>query len=463
MRHTLTFLETQYAQLTEHLFGEGHDRERAAYLLCGLSHTSAEARLLVRQVICVPDTDLLSQSDDHLSIPASSFLPVMKKADREHASFVLVHSHPKGIPNHSAQDDQEEPGLFRTAYNRISTKNALHSSLIVSEPNMTQGRVWLDGGDTCPIDVIRIIGRRIRFIPRGGLYGSVDTSFHDRAVRAFGPDLQPLLQSLTVGVVGAGGTGSSVTEQLIRLGIGHLVVADGQALERSNVSRVYGSQTDDVGISKAVLMGRLARHLGFNTRVDLIKWPITYQSAMKKFRDCDIIFGCTDDQWGRSLLSLFSIEYCVPVFDLGVKIDSKDGVIRSIPGRVTTLMPGLPCLYCRRQITPEGVAAELLQELAPEEANERRREGYIPELPDAEPAVIAFTTATAAVSISELLNRLTGFKGEGYQAGELLIRFDESAIKKPGAVQQPGCICTDATRIGRGDQTRFLGQTWREE
>ena len=164
------------------------------------------------------------------------------------------------------------------------------------------------------------------------------TSFHDRAVRAFGLDLQPLLQSLTVGVVGAGGTGSSVTEQLIRLGVGHLVVADGQTLERSNVSRVYGSETDDIGISKAVLMGRLARHLGFNTRIDLIKRPITYQFELKKLRDCDIIFGCTDDQWGRSLLSLFSIEYCIPVFDLGVKIDSKDGVIRSIPGRITTLI-----------------------------------------------------------------------------------------------------------------------------
>jgi len=463
MRHTLTFLESQYAQLTKHLFGEGHDRERAAYLLCGLSRTLGETRLLVRQVISVPDEDLLAQSDNHLSIPASSFLPVMKRADREQACFVLVHSHPSDKPDHSAQDDQEEPGLFRTAYNRISTKDALHASLVVSGPAMVQGRIWLDGDGTSPLEVIRIIGRRIRFIPYGGLFGEVDSSFHDRAVRAFGPDLQPLLQSLTVGVVGAGGTGSSVTEQLIRLGVGHLTVADGQTLERSNVSRVYGSETDDIGTSKAVLMGRLARHLGFNTHVEVIKRPITYQSELKKLRDCDIIFGCTDDQWGRSLLSLLSIEYCIPVFDLGVKIDSQDGVIRSIPGRITTLMPGLPCLYCRRHITAEGVAAEQLQELAPEEANARRREGYIPELPDAEPAVIAFTTATAALAIGELLNRLTGFKGEEYQAGELLIRFDESAIRKPGTTQMPGCFCTDANRIGLGDQRRFLGQTWREE
>ena len=463
MRYTVTFLEAQYAQLTDHLFRDGHTRERAAYLVCGLSRTPSEVRLLVRHVIAVPDADLLAQTADHLSIPARSFLPAMKRAESEQAAFVFVHSHPDGVPDHSEQDDREEPGLFRTAYNRITMPGAVHGSLVLSDPTTPRGRVWLDGGTTCPVDLIRVIGRRFRFFPRSGFDHSVDTSFHDREVRAFGPDILPLLQGLTAGVVGAGGTGSSTVEQLIRLGVGHLIVADGQKLERSNVSRVYGSRVGDVGKPKADLMGLLSRDLGLNTQVDAISRPITYESVMKAFRDCDIIFGCTDDQWGRSLLTAFSVSYCVPVFDLGVKIDSADGVIRSIPGRVTTLMPGLPCLYCRRQITAEGVSAEQLEEFAPDEAAGRRREHYIPELPSAEPAVIAFTTATAALAISELLHRLTGFKGEDYQAGELVVRFDEGMIRKPGASQQPGCFCTNPAFISRGDQPRFLNQTWRQE
>jgi hypothetical protein len=311
--------------------------------------------------------------------------------------------------------------------------------------------------------MIRVIGRRFRFFPRSGFDRAIDTGFYDREVRAFGPDILPLLKGLTVGVVGAGGTGSAVIEQLIRLGVGRLIVADGQTLERSNISRVYGSEIDDVGASKAALMSRLARHVGLNTLVEVIKRPITYASVMKRFRDCDLIFGCTDDQWGRSLLTLFSIEYCVPVFDLGVKIDSDNGTIRSIPGRVTTLMPGLRCLYCRRQITAEAVSAEFMEELAPGEAAQRRREGYIHELPGAEPAVIAFTTATAALAVGELLHRLTGYKGEDYDTGELLIRFDEGTIRKPGANPLPGCFCTDQSLIGRGDQRRFLDQAWRPE
>lgn len=123
MRYTLTFIESQYAELIDHFFGAAPAKERAAYLLCGISKTDAEQRMLVRRVIPVPDSDLLQQSGRHLSIPSRSFLSAMKQAELTKASFVFVHSHPGGIPDHSEQDDREEPGLFRTAYNRISEQD----------------------------------------------------------------------------------------------------------------------------------------------------------------------------------------------------------------------------------------------------------------------------------------------------------------------------------------------------
>jgi molybdopterin/thiamine biosynthesis adenylyltransferase len=463
MRRTLTFLDTQYSALTAHLFGHPEGFERAAYLLCGLSQTERELRLLVRQVVLVADADLLDQSATYLTVPAKSFLPVLKRAEREQGVFVFVHSHPKEIPDHSRQDDHEEAGLFRTAYNRITTPNAAHASLVLSDPAQPRGRIWQRGGTTEPIDLIRVIGRRFHFYPRQGFDQNIDTSLHDREVRAFGPDILPLLQSLTIGVAGAGGTGSAVIEQLIRLGVGRLIVADGQELERSNISRVYGSEVDDVGLDKVALVSRLVRHIGLPTKVEVINQPITYASVLKRFRDCDVVFGCTDDQWGRAALTQFSIEYCIPGFDLGVKIDSKDGRIRSIPARVTTLMPGLPCLFCRNQITSQGVADQSLEELVPAEAARQRKEGYIPELPGADPAVIAFTTACATLAVGELLQRLTGYKGENYNLGELVMQIDQTAIRKPGAIRQPGCICTKPELIGRGDQLRFLDQTWRPE
>ena len=82
MRYTVTFTEEQYAQLVAHIFRECDDKnnrnERAAYLLCGISRTGAEARLLVRQVIPIRDSSLLVQSSNRFSIPSSSFLPSLK-------------------------------------------------------------------------------------------------------------------------------------------------------------------------------------------------------------------------------------------------------------------------------------------------------------------------------------------------------------------------------------------------
>jgi hypothetical protein len=146
MRYTLTSGEKPYEKLCAHLFQTGERPERAAFLLCGMAQTDRETRLLVREAIPIPDSELLDQSSHHLSVAASSFLPVMKRADRESACFVFVHSHPPGVPDHSRQDDIEEAVLFRTAHNRIKTPNAIHASIVLSDPSLPRGRVWLDGG-----------------------------------------------------------------------------------------------------------------------------------------------------------------------------------------------------------------------------------------------------------------------------------------------------------------------------
>jgi hypothetical protein len=462
MRYSITFTENQHTELVSHLFGTSERKECAAYLLCGISQTTTESRLLVRQVIPIPNSDLVAQSGVGFTIPSSSFLPVLKLADRQSACFALVHSHPEGTPDHSQQDDEEEQKLFTTAYNRIGGVDRIHASMVMSSPTMPHGRVWLDGGTTAPIELVRVIGRRFRFFSRNQQPG-IDASFYDRQVRAFGPDLLPVVRGLTIGVVGAGGTGSSVVEQLIRLGIGRLVISDGDKLDRSNISRVYGSEVDALNVPKSDLMSKLAQRIGLGTVVQSISKPITYESVLKQFRDCDVIFGCTDDEWGRSLLCQFAVRYSVPVFDLGVKIDSKGGIVRAIVGRVTTLMPEARCLFCRGHISAEGVSAEIAQELSPGEAANLRREGYIRELPGVEPSVIAFTTATAAFAIAEFLNRIAGYRADARATGEASIRFDELTIRKPGPTSLLPCFCTDSSLIGRGDEPRFLDQTWRPE
>ena len=153
--------------------------------------------------------------------------------------------------------------------------------------------------------------------------------------------------------------------------------------------------------------------------------------------------------------------YYVPVFDVGVKIDSTDGVLSSVQGRVTALLPGAACLFCRGRITPEAIAAESIQSANPEDAAERRRQRYIPELSEEAPAVIPFTTTVAASAVIEFAHRLTGFMGAERTATEILHLIDMGRIRTNSTPPNPECtICGQSLIRGRGDTTPFLDTVW---
>jgi hypothetical protein len=81
-------------------------------------------------------------------------------------------------------------------------------------------------------------------------------------------------------------------------------------------------------------------------------------------RNCDIIFGCTDDHDGRMLLNRLAPFYLVPVIDIGLAIKVGDGdppELKALDGRVTVLLPGKTCLSCPGVTDGARAAEEALQ------------------------------------------------------------------------------------------------------
>ena len=460
MRYSITFTLEVYNALVAHLFQPGQT-ERGAYILCGLSHTEAETRLLVRRLLPVLSQDVLTSSRSHMEIKPQSFMRAMKEADLDGLAFVFVHSHPPGVRDHSPADDKTEASLFRTAYIRIGTQSAVHASIVFSAPACPSARVWHRDGSYSPVTMIRVIGDRFRFYTNPQAAGTGAQIF-DRQIRAFGLAIQQVLGSLHIGIVGAGGTGSAVAEQLIRLGVGRLSEFDAQCLEASNTTRVYGSGLKDAGEPKVEIIRRHSEHIGLGTNVTAVDSDITQRASAELLRDCDVIFGCTDDEWGRSILCRIATDYYIPVFDMGVKIDSRDGKIVSVEGRVTTLVPGAACLFCRGRITAEGVTANVIAKHNKAQIDELRRQDYAPELHENAPAVIPFTTAVASAAVQELLHRLTGFMGSDRTSSEAILFFDQSRIRTNRLPPQAGCFCADHVNWGIGDQTPFLGMLWQD-
>ena len=325
---------------------------------------------------------------------------------------------------------------------------------------MPRGRVWLPDGTTRPLERIRVIGDRFTFYDRDEGEQLLDLSFFDRQVLAFGEPIQKLLARLHVGIPGLGGTGSAVYEEAVRLGVGTITACDPQVFERTNINRVYGSRVADDGADKVEIAKRSTVDIGLGTRLRAIKGSLTDVDVVREFRECDIIFGCTDDEWGCAILTKLATAYLIPVFDLGAQILSDHGVIRSVRGRITTLAPGSPCLFCRGVVTADAIAAEVLSKTNPDELQRRIQDGYVPELPGHAPAVIPFTSSVASFAIMEMLHRLTGYMGKERDTTETILRFDESKISTNSKKANAGCWCASNDAWGQGDTEPFLGMVW---
>ena len=88
---------------------------------------------------------------------------------------------------------------------------------------------------------------------------ALDTTRYDRQARMFGASGQEILSRMKVAVIGSGGGGSMLVEQLAHLGVGAIAVVDYDIVKVVNLSRVVGSTAADVGRKKIDVLARLVR------------------------------------------------------------------------------------------------------------------------------------------------------------------------------------------------------------
>ncbi|WP_249012216.1 ThiF family adenylyltransferase [Conexibacter sp. DBS9H8] len=451
---TLAIPHTLWGDLVDSLTDS---RETAAVLLAGIADDSDRPTLLVNRVIWVPDSQYELRGPLGLKITSRGWVPALKQAADAGLGAIFFHTHPGGPPTPSTYDGEVDLALAKPF--RVRTGQSFYGSVIIggdpTRPAFT-GRIVDDSDRESAITRIRIAGPRLQILEALNSSASEagGTAVHDRQVRAFGADGHKALAELRVGIVGVGGTGSAVAEQLMRLGVRSLVVIDDDRITTTNISRVYGSGLSDVGRAKVDVASANAYRIGLGTQVTGWDGRIAYREPLEKLRGCDVIFGCTDDHLGRFNLTRFAFWYLIPVIDLGVVIDAPDGRIRSITGRVTYVAPGAGCLVCGGVVDPERVRDE---GLAPDERRRLAAEGYARGLDDPDPSVVAYTTMVAAWGIADLLERLFGFGADDIRP-ELRLRIADRKMTSREIAANPNHICGDDNSWGVGDQTAFLGQ-----
>jgi hypothetical protein len=104
--------------------------------------------------------------------------------------------------------------------------------------------------------------------------------------------------------------------------------------------------------------------------------------------------------------------------------------------------------------------ADVLSITNPTEYEQRRKDGYVAELPDTAPAVIMFTSAPAGGSIAGMLHRFTGYMGTDRKSTEVIYRFDESKISTNSKTANEDCWCSQRESWDAGDRDPLLDLAW---
>jgi len=447
----------------EALASAASEREEVAGVLVANVHQGVDGnlRLLVRRLRMVRDEAYIKRTRHEMVITPEGYVACLGEAEKLGAMAIWFHTHPgsSAIPRPSASDrrvDEDLADLFR-----LRSGSPFYGTLIVSPGEggiRFSGTLQHEDGTQYAIDRLWIVGDRWRLMHPVNANDVRSEARFDRNIRAFGSHIQRALGELNVAIVGCGGTGSAVAEQLVRLGVRKLLLIDADRLSESNVTRVYGSRVADVGRPKVdVLKGHLESIVP-DVKCEALDSMITLEPAARRLADQDLVFGCTDDNAGRLVLSRLASYFLTPVVDVGVLLSSdSSGMLTGIDGRITILSPGSACLVCRGRIDLARAGAEVV---TPAERKRLADEGYAPALGDVEPAVVPFTTAVAAAAVGELLERMIGF-GPEPRPSEILLRLHEREISTNSMRPRDGHYCDPLSdKLGAANATPFLEQVW---
>ncbi len=461
-RVTLSLTGTQHRQLSSLLLlPDG--KEAAAIALCGRRAGEQRYRLLVQEIYTISPDFYLHRSAEAMTWSTDVLEPLLDKAEKEGLSVVKIHSHPNGYADFSEIDDISDLKLMPAIKGWVEA-DIPHASVIMLPDGQMFGRaIWKDN-EYIPLDCISVAGADLHFWYHQKQSNKIP-DFTSSHAQAFGQGTTERLQKLSIAIVGCSGTGSPVIEQLVRLGVGEIVLVDDDVVEKRNVNRIINSTALDAEQQrpKTEVIADSIHRIGLGTQVRIFKKNLWNRDVVKAVAECDVIFGCMDTIDGRFLLNALATYYTIPYFDLGVRLDAvpegsaqAQGRIREACGTVHYLQPGLSSLISRGLVTMEEVRQEGLRRNDPAAYHQQVEEdGYIRGVQEHRPAVISINMFIASLAVNDFLARIHPYREEP-NSSIASIEFSLSSLEFFPEPEDETCkMLTFA--VGLGDCEPLLG------
>jgi len=147
-------------------------------------------------------------------------------------------------------------------------------------------------------------------------------------------------------VVGAGGLGCPVIDNLTRSGVKNITIADNDKVSLSNLHRQSMYDTFDIGRFKVDVVKKKIKKINPSSRIKIIKKRITNTNLSKIINKFDIIIDGSDNFKTKFLLNDYGIKYNKIL--VSAAISKFDGHVFSFNFQDNKV----PCLRCFYQAEP---------------------------------------------------------------------------------------------------------------
>ncbi len=171
-----------------------------------------------------------------------------------------------------------------------------------------------------------------------------------------GSDAEASIARTTIAVVGLGGGGSHVVQQLAHLGFQRYVIYDYDRVEESNLNRLVGATVSDSLAETPKLHLAKMMIFGLQPRARVSGFSCKWQDHPEPLRESQIVIGCLDSYKAREELEIACRRYLMHYIDIGMDLHGKDRPV--IGGQVILSSPGSLCMKCMGFLNDETLARE---------------------------------------------------------------------------------------------------------
>lgn len=230
-----------------------------------------------------------------------------------------------------------------------------------------------------------------------------------RNIAFFGREGQDRLSAAQVAVVGCGGLGTHVVQQLAYLGVRDFKLIDHEDLDETNKNRYVGAWANDPvpGFAKVELARRLIQLIQPSAHVTAVRSELRSRAAFEAVVSAAYVIGCLDNDGARLILTELCAAHRLPYLDLATEIIPGDRPIYG--GRVFAAWGGNGCMVCRQLLD----LAEARKDLEDKAARQDRANLYgvpLNALDGSGPSVVSINGVIASLAVTEFSVAVSGLR-----------------------------------------------------